>query len=134
MPTDKQIADRIKTLVPHRPNAIGNSIVMAILQFASYILGWSGIILSSVILYRLSYTKEEVYILKNNLPLRILPHHFYFNQTAGICSLACGVLLLLVWRLTKMVRRRNAFILEVALTTEEEEPVPSSPHTTKSAS
>ncbi len=106
MSNANQILERIKVIRQFQPSAIRNSIGMFFLQLISF-LGAIGCIISSIFLL-------GTRILKNDS----VPE----KEIILICMLlSLTLLLLLILKLTKMVRRRNGYILELNEVLDEEE-------------
>lgn len=96
-PTDNQIVRRLKVVRSFQPGARGSSFIMTIVQFLSFI---GGLILFGVSGIRF-LTKKEEYTSCN------------CEKTEAYLILVIAIILMLVWKLTRMVRRRNAYILLV---------------------
>lgn len=106
MSNANQILDRIKVIRQFQPSAIRNSIGMFFLQLISF-LGAIGCIISSIALLAVPIWEGKT-----------VPE----NQITLACMLlSLTLLLLLVLKLTKMVRRRNAYILELNEVLDDEE-------------
>jgi hypothetical protein len=120
------VIERIQTVRNFQPSAIRSSVVMALIQYAS--LG--GFMLLTVISISLFVEAESLESLsrKNHklnhflelhqdigavLDARYSVYHAYF-------ILVIALLFLLIWKLTTMVRRRNAYILAINMAMDEE--------------
>jgi uncharacterized membrane protein len=100
-----QILERIKGVRQFQPSTIRNSIAMWFLQLVSF-FGAMGCIIGSIAILAISISKST-------------------NLSADESILTCmllsfALLLLLILKLTKMVRRRNAYILELNEVLDEE--------------
>nr|WP_294861587.1 hypothetical protein [uncultured Fluviicola sp.] len=93
-----QILERIKGVRQFQPSAIRNSIAMWFLQLLSF-FGAIGCIIASIAILAISVS-ENTNLSEDELMLTCM-------------LLSFALLLLLILKLTKMVRRRNAYILEM---------------------
>lgn len=91
---------------------------MGILQFLSYLFGWGGI-LGSVWLF--ASPMEVKCNCQPDSHNQVVCSFINHQEAVALSVLVGGILLLLVWRLSKMVRRRNLFILNAMLALEDEE-------------
>lgn len=100
--THTKIVERLKEIRLFQPSTITNSVLMAITQFLSFI-GASVLIIYSIILYfgRQSNQQINSCIIEDRLT-----HQAYL-------MLVIAFLLLVIWKLTCMVRNRNRHILDI---------------------
>lgn len=118
-----QILERIKWLRQFQPSVIRNSILMAALQLAS-LIGSFTLMAVSIYIYASpenldSRRKTEIERLIQQF--RDILHVKSEDSTdQAYLLLVIALLLLLVWKLTKMVRRRNDYIFELNEVLDEE--------------
>lgn len=91
-PTETQIVERLKVVRSFQPGVRGNSFLMAIFQFFSFVGGLILFVVSILNFFKDSST---------------------CNLSEGYLMMLLAVALMLIWKLTRMVRRRNAYILQV---------------------
>ncbi|MDR0803021.1 hypothetical protein [Fluviicola sp.] len=114
MQKTEQILEQIKGIRRFQPSAIRNSLVMLLLQLLSF-LGTIGLMALSIFYF----TKEPEPlsgIMSDIDSLAKIEVESVLKSTEIIIAymFLCGaLLLLLVVKLTKMVRRRNVYILEL---------------------
>lgn len=95
-------------LLDKRPSALRNSGVIVLVLIASWLIGFSLLIIGiSFLIHNLSYYKllKQFNIIKDFEPTAM--------NIIGISTVIVGVLLLFVVRLCKMLIRRNMFLLEL---------------------
>ncbi|WP_300665791.1 hypothetical protein [Fluviicola sp.] len=113
MSNANQILERIKGIRRFQPSVIRNSLMMAMIQLVSLVGAVGLIALSIVKLTSSEPPKDHV--------IRDLEALSRFNMDVAkeahliiaYLLLFGAILLLLIWRLTRMVRHRNAYILEL---------------------
>lgn len=89
----QQIIERLQTIRSFQPSVIANSFLMTLMQFLSFTGALVVITYSVVIYYKGNDEKHSM-------------HQSYL-------MLIIAILLLVIWKLTRMVRNRNGYILEI---------------------
>lgn len=114
MKTDAEIVARMKQLEKTRPSVFGNMMIIGLLQLISFLGAIGLFIFAAILLYSRTTVTEN--IIDRCKAVMHLSEEIAFTKTtlAFICILT-GLLLLFINILTKMINRRNAFLLEFLL-------------------
>ncbi|MNE33979.1 hypothetical protein D3C87_30530 [compost metagenome] len=113
MSNANQILERIKGIRKFQPSVIRNSLTMALIQLVS-LVGAVGLIALSI--FKLTNSGPPKDPLGKDLEALARFNMDVAEQAHLIIAyllLFGAILLLLIWRLTRMVRHRNAYILEL---------------------
>jgi len=113
MLSPNQILGRIQGIRQLQPSAIRNSILMAIIQLASFIGAFVLIGLSVLQFVNASRPIPKKFFSINTMLNTHLSMSKETEYAVAYMLLFASLLLLLIWKLTRMVRRRNAYILSI---------------------
>lgn len=120
MSLNNQQIDKLQFLRNYQPSAIRSSILMAIIQAISFVGSFILMGLSIYVYASAGKTKDQI-----DKSINYMKHQLHLQSENSIeqayLLMVIGVLLLLIWKLTTMVRNRNAYILLVNDLLDEEE-------------
>lgn len=105
--TDLEIVHRMKQLEKQRPSVYTSSIVIGLLQLLSFLSGIGLLIYSAVLLANSPSTE-----LLNNISASLFKEIEWTNIQLAMVCLISGILLLIINVLTRMINRRNAFLMD----------------------